>query len=201
MLSSGSTMIVASSLQTTVIAQEVEKERLKSANVRLRITNTALSKKLSSLMAVYQMLQEGGPSSPGFVAEDVSLGLGGEDAIDLENLMQTNDELHKKIWALEAENSSLQKFVAAQLDFGTIHHATQMLQEQKNFMEQEAIKYEAQLYELRRTKEQLRDATEPIGDSLEQVGRERGDLAQEVKGLQKKLEEARKKVADAEREV
>ncbi len=194
-------MVVTDSFQNTVIAQETEKGRLRTENDRLRTNNIALSKKLSSLMAVYQMLQENGPSSPGFVADDVCFGRGGQDATDIEHLMQTHAAIHRQIWALEAENSSLQQAIAAQLEFGTVHHATHMLQEKKKSMELEAAKYEAQLSELRRTKEQLRAATEPIGEALEQTGRERKELTQEVKALQRKLDEAKKKTAEAEREV
>ena len=188
-----------------VLDQQQEIQKKLSYNQELRVSNTALIQKLSTLQALLNMQGISGPAAvhqkDRLKLNDTHLSSTEYSTATIQQLMRTNHELQDRIAQLQAENSSLESAVAAQRDIGTIHHHIEMLETKKLQLERQERHREAQLASLRENHIRLRDASEPAGQVLAQLRRESADLSFEKKKLEKELQLALQKAAAAEREV
>ena len=195
------------SQQALLIEQKIEIENLETINQGLRVNNIALSKKLTSLQAILEMRGNNNLTQHFIVTPQQSSAFCDIGALSLdeehvmEYLMKTNHELQERIALLHAELASLESAIAAHRTHGTIHHQIEMLEVRKFQLQQQELRQNQQLADLRHTNAQLREETEPAGKVLMQLRKERDELAQEVKKLETIFQAASQKTAAAEREV
>jgi chromosome segregation ATPase len=195
------------SLQDAILSNKMEIQNRESFNQGLRVSKAALVQKLSTLQALLDahgatgewnrtpftnMYEQAEPFDQRDPNEYPA-----EESKAMERLMREHDKLQNRIELLRAENSGLERTIAAHRDIGTIHYQADIIE----VMKSKDRHHEEQLASLRATNANLRDSIEPSGLFLEQLKRERDDLAFEVKKLERELKLTLQKVASAEREV